>query len=126
MGVERMRPSAWTIVKSLSSEYSSRFETHGDGPLSITISFNTFCQIGINKEEGYIELFGFKTFRASFYGAVNGTSKSHTHVCSVSLVQTSIDVSVHVFILEIGEESQRAQIERHDGRNDALEQPRCI
>jgi hypothetical protein len=53
------------------------------------------------KGEMNIKLFRFKHLGASFNGAKDSASESHAHICSVSCVQTSIKIGMHIIILKI-------------------------
>jgi hypothetical protein len=63
------------------------------------------------KFEEYIKLLRLEDFGASVYRTKHGTSKSHSHIGSVSLIQTSVEICMHLVVLEIGQKSKRSEIE---------------
>src|SRR5437764_14275782 len=43
-----------------------------------------------------IELLCFEGFGTSFDGTIDCTCESHSHICSVSFIETTVEISVHV------------------------------
>jgi|SRR5579862_6409240 len=48
-----------------------------------------------------VELFRFEVVVGPFDGSVDGACKSHSHVCSVTIGQTSFEVVMHVLVFKI-------------------------
>jgi hypothetical protein len=42
------------------------------------------------------------------------------------LIQTAIDILMHIFVFEIGQEAERSEAERDNWRHDTLEEPGSV